>query len=77
VVHLDKPRDDPSKRVVSSIREVVGADGAQIISNEVWRPGPDLRAAPGAPLRTETVDLLVAAGFDPDLIERREGWWTP
>ncbi|HEX5115987.1 MAG TPA: ATPase, T2SS/T4P/T4SS family [Pseudonocardiaceae bacterium] len=77
VVHLDKPRDDPSKRVVSSIREVVGADGAQIISNEVWRPGPDLRAVPGAPLRTETVDLLVAAGFDPDLIERREGWWTP
>jgi Flp pilus assembly CpaF family ATPase len=77
VVHLDKPRDDPSKRVVSSIREVVGADGAQIISNEVWRPGPDLRAVPGAPLRTDTVDLLVAGGFDPDLVERREGWWTP
>ncbi|GLZ30878.1 protein kinase [Lentzea sp. NBRC 105346] len=77
VVHLEKPRDDPSKRVVSSIREVVGADGAQIISNEVWRPSPDLRAVPGAPLRTDTVDLLVEAGYDPDLFERREGWWTP
>jgi pilus assembly protein CpaF len=77
VVHLEKPRDDPSKRVVSSIREVVGADGAQIISNEVWRPGPDLRAVPGAPLRTDTVDLLIEAGYDPDLFERREGWWTP
>ncbi|MBB5890628.1 CpaF family protein [Kutzneria kofuensis] len=77
VVHLAKPRDDPSKRVVSSIREVVGADGAQVISNEVWRPGPDLRAVPGAPLRTDTVDLLVEAGYDPDLFERHEGWWTP
>ncbi|MGK3206885.1 CpaF family protein [Amycolatopsis sp. MEPSY49] len=76
VVHLEKPRDAPSKRVVSSIREVVGADGAQIISNEVWRPGPDLRAVPGAPLRTDTVDLLVEAGYDPDLFEQREGWWT-
>ncbi|MFJ8965354.1 CpaF family protein [Lentzea sp. NPDC102401] len=77
VVHIDKPREDSSKRVVSSIREVVGAEGAQIISNEVWRPGPDLRAVPGAPLRTDTVDLLVESGYDPDLFERRDGWWTP
>jgi pilus assembly protein CpaF len=77
VVHLDKPRGENSKRVVSSIREVVGADDRQIISNEVWRPGPDLRAVPGAPLRTDTVDLLMEAGYDPDLFERREGWWTP
>ncbi|MFC0107922.1 CpaF family protein [Kibdelosporangium aridum] len=77
VVHMDKPRGDDSKRVVSSIREVVGADDRQIISNEVWRPGPDLRAIPGAPLRTDTVDLLVASGYDPELFERRDGWWTP
>jgi pilus assembly protein CpaF len=32
---------------------------------------------PGAPLRTETLDLLVNAGYDPDLAERREGWWRP
>ncbi|MET8763058.1 ATPase, T2SS/T4P/T4SS family [Lentzea sp. NPDC004782] len=77
VVHLDKPREDSSKRVVSSVREVVGAEAAQIISNEVWRPGPDLRAVPGAPLRTDTVDLLVGSGYDPELVERRDGWWTP
>ncbi|GAB3474233.1 CpaF family protein [Amycolatopsis cihanbeyliensis] len=77
VVHLDKPRGENSRRVVSSIREVVGADDRQIISNEVWRPGPDLRAVPGAPLRTDTLDLLVGTGFDPDLAERREGWWQP
>jgi Flp pilus assembly CpaF family ATPase len=77
VVHLDKPRDDASKRVVSSVREVVGAEGPQIISNECWRPGPDRRAVPAAPLRTDTVDLLVEAGYEPDLCDRRDGWWTP
>ena len=76
VVHLSKPRGEDSKRVVSSVREVVGADGPQVISNEVWRPGPDLRAVPGVPLRTGTMDDLVDAGFDPDLRERAEGWWT-
>jgi pilus assembly protein CpaF len=77
VVHLEKPRGEDSKRVVSSIREVVGADGSQVISNEVWRPGPDLRAVPGVPLRTDTGDDLVSAGFDPDLLDRAEGWWKP
>lgn len=77
VVHLEKPRDDPSKRVVSSIREVVDVDEGQVVSNEVWRPGPDLRAVPCAPLRTETLDRLIDAGYDPDLAERREGWWRP
>lgn len=77
VVHLDKPREDASKRVVSSVREVVGAEGAQVISNECWRPGPDRRAVPAAPLRTDTVDLLVEAGYDPDLCDRRDGWWAP
>ncbi|RDI25412.1 CpaF family protein [Lentzea flaviverrucosa] len=77
VVHLDKPRGDDGKRVVSSVREVVGAEGAQIISNECWSPGPDRRAVPAAPLRTDTVELLVEAGYDPELCDRRDGWWTP
>lgn len=37
----------------------------QIVSNEIFRPGPDLRATPGVPLRTETLEDLVAVGFDP------------
>jgi pilus assembly protein CpaF len=78
IVHLEKPRDDPGKRVVSSIREVAGCDDNHVLSNEVWRPGLDLRALPcGAALRTETLDRLVDAGYDPDLAERREGWWRP
>ncbi|MFE0104484.1 CpaF family protein [Streptomyces sp. NPDC059009] len=77
VVHLARPRDDEHKRVVSSVREVVDADGRQVVSNEVFRPGPDRRAVPGVPLRTETMDDLLAAGFDPDLLVRAEGWWLP
>ncbi|MGP3769761.1 CpaF family protein [Streptomyces sp. SDT5-1] len=72
VVHLDKPRDDVAKRVVSSVREIVDADNQQIVSNEVFRPGPDLRAVPGAPLRADTIDDLAAAGFDPDCLERSD-----
>lgn len=77
VVHLDKPKGEPSKRVVSSVREVVDADGAQVVSNEVWRPGPDYRAVGAAPLRTATLDLLVEHGYDPSLTDRTQGWSTP
>lgn len=69
VVHLDLS-PDRRHRVVSSVREVVDADGRQIISNEVWRPGPDLRAVPAAPLRSRTLDELIAAGYDPELADR-------
>ncbi|MFG1645543.1 CpaF family protein [Amycolatopsis sp. NPDC049252] len=76
VVHLAKAADRTT-RVVSSIREVVDADGGTVVSNEVYRPGPDLRARPVAgALRTDTLDDLVEAGFDPDLLTAPEGWWT-
>ncbi len=58
------------KRVVSSIREIAGTDGAQIITNEVYRPGPDKRAVPATQLRTETLDRLAAVGFDPAVLDR-------
>jgi Flp pilus assembly CpaF family ATPase len=74
VVHLAWARD--GRRVVSSVREVVDAEGAQVSSNEVWRPGPDRRALPGAPVRAETMDELVAAGLDPALLDRLDGWWS-
>ncbi|PWW53103.1 CpaF family protein [Actinokineospora spheciospongiae] len=77
VVHLARAVDRRT-RVVSSIREVVGADGPQVISNEVHRPGPDRRARPVAgALRTDTLDDLVDVGFDPGVLENPEGWWTP
>jgi pilus assembly protein CpaF len=63
-------------RVVSSVREVVGADGAQVISNEVYRPGPDRRALPVAgALRTDTMDDLIDGGLDPGVLEQATDWW--
>jgi Flp pilus assembly CpaF family ATPase len=53
------------RRFVSSIREVVDADGMQVVSNEVFKPGRDLRAVPGAPLRSSTLEELVRHGYGP------------
>jgi pilus assembly protein CpaF len=51
------------QRVISSVREVVDADGRQVVSNEVYAPGPDRRAIPAAPLRNTTLDELATAGY--------------
>jgi len=72
VVHLDWTPD--RQRVVSSVREVVGFDGVRdVLSNEVWAPGPDRRAVPDTPLRTTTLDRLEAAGLEPRALDRI-GW---
>ena len=72
VIHLAQSGE---RRYVDSVREVVGAEGPMVVSNEVFRPGPDGRAVPGTPLRSETLDQLAAVGFDPGLLERPQGWW--
>ena len=66
VVHLDY--DTCGNRVVASIREVTGAEDGRVVSNEIYRPGPDGRAVPAAPIRTDTMDRLIAAGLDPDVL---------
>lgn len=77
VVHLARA-EDRRTRVVSSIREVVDADGPQVISNEIYRPGPDHRARPVAgALRGDTLDDLTDVGLDPGVLENPEGWWAP
>ena len=72
VIHLAQ---DADRRFVSSVREVVDAEGPMVVSNEIFRPGPNGRAVPGVPLRNETLDQLAAVGFDPGLLERPQGWW--
>ncbi|KOX23819.1 CpaF family protein [Nocardiopsis sp. NRRL B-16309] len=61
VVHVSAT---PSgERRVSSVREVVGCDGTQVVSNEVYRwegTGP----VPVAPPSPDTARALSAAGFD-------------
>jgi len=68
VVHLGL--DAQGHRVVASVREVIDADGPQVTTNEIFRPDALGRAGPGVPLRSETLDTLMAAGFDPDLLEQ-------
>ena len=72
VIHLAQ---DGDRRFVASVREVVDAEGPMVVSNEIFRPGPDGRAVPGAPVRNETLDQLVAVGFDPGQLDRPQGWW--
>ncbi|MFD1935096.1 CpaF family protein [Nonomuraea mangrovi] len=64
VVYLTLTRD--GIRVVSSVREIVGCDGINVISNEIYAPGPDRRAIRNHPLRTETLDEFEAAGLNVD-----------
>jgi pilus assembly protein CpaF len=72
VLHLAQ---DGESRYVASVREVIDAEGPMVVSNEIFRPGPDGRAVPGAPMRNDTLDQLAAAGFDPGLLERPQGLW--
>ncbi|MDA8056857.1 MAG: ATPase, T2SS/T4P/T4SS family [Actinomycetota bacterium] len=72
VVHIAQ---DQGQRFVSSVREVIDAEGPMVVSNEIFRPGDDGRAVPGAPVRNDTLGQLVAVGFDPGLLDRPEGWW--
>ncbi|WP_037913341.1 CpaF family protein [Actinacidiphila yeochonensis] len=71
VVHLGW--DSGGRRVIDSVREVLDAEGAHVVSNEVYRPGRDGRAVPASPLRTETLEELVAAGLD--VRASAEPWW--
>ncbi len=56
-------------RRVTSVREVVDADGTRIVSNEVFRLGPDGYPAPAAPLRDTTMLLLERHGLDPRILD--------
>jgi Flp pilus assembly CpaF family ATPase len=69
-------QDSDGSRFVSSVREVVDAEGPMVVSNEVFRPGPDRRAVPGVQFRGETLEQLDAAGFDPGLLDRPSGCWN-
>lgn len=79
VVHLGFTNNGAG-RVVTSVREVVGADGLTVTSNEIFRPGPHGRAIPGAPPSTGLLSALTAYGFDPGLLDDAHtapgGGWT-
>lgn len=72
VVFLDQ---DPQRhsRFVSSVREVTGADGPIVASNEIFAPGPDSRAVIHAPLTQATRAKLARVGFELSMLERLAG----
>ncbi|HEX7196925.1 MAG TPA: ATPase, T2SS/T4P/T4SS family [Candidatus Limnocylindria bacterium] len=73
IVHVAKTKDD--RRAVTSVREVVGHDGAMVLSNEVLGPDEFRRAIPtGRPFQDATLDALVEAGFEPGLLDSSGGW---
>jgi hypothetical protein len=72
----DRPHGGRLHRFVSSVREVTGAEGQQVITNEVYRPGPDGRAVP-VPGVLRCLEDLELAGFDPSWLDRPGGWWEP
>ncbi|MFB9320099.1 CpaF family protein [Cryptosporangium minutisporangium] len=73
VVHLETTPG--GQRVVASVREVVGAEGAQVVSNELYKPSGDKRARPHVPPSEELLTALTATGFDPKWLHNPDGWW--
>ena len=66
----------PRHRYVASVREVIDAEGLQVISNEIYRKDRAAGAVSGAPFRSATLEELVEHGFEPsslrtDLAMRR------
>lgn len=64
-------------RFVSSVHEVRHCDDHGVVTNEIFRPGPDGRAVPcpGMPITHRRAEKLAAHGFELSLLTRPEGWW--
>jgi pilus assembly protein CpaF len=65
----------PRRRYVASVREVVDAEGLQVISNEIYRVDRHSGRVPGAPICSSSLDELVDNGFDPALLRPTVERW--
>ena len=67
VVHVDQQSPTMGRgrqRFVASVREVTGAEGPLLSSNEIYRPGPDGRARKGTPPSASLVEALARVGYN-------------
>jgi hypothetical protein len=71
VVHIEIV--DGVRRIVS-VREVVDAEGGQIISNEVFARSAEGVAIAAAPLRDASALLFEQHGFDARAHRRSDAW---
>jgi pilus assembly protein CpaF len=53
------------ERFVASVRQVVGAEGPRVVTNELYRPGPGGRAEPAVAVPAELAERLAEAGWAP------------
>ena len=74
VVHLNQL--DTHDRVVTSIREITGADGAMVTSNEIYVPDLSGRAMPRFGLSDRTRHKLERAGFDERWLQPDNAGWA-
>jgi Flp pilus assembly CpaF family ATPase len=67
VVHLEARKVQGGvQRYISSIREVERVQEGDVVSNEVWRRGPDGRSGPAGEFQVDTLRRLEDAGFNAD-----------
>ena len=74
IVHL--ARLDTNERVVTSVREITGADGPMVTSNEVYAPGHDGRAMPRFGLSDTSLARLERGGFDSSWLQPHQAGWA-
>jgi pilus assembly protein CpaF len=74
IVHL--ARLDSNDRVITSVREISGAEGPVVMSNEVFGPDDTGRAMPRYPLQDQTLHRLERAGFDARWLRPENARWV-
>ena len=64
------------ERVITSVREVRGAEGEMMVSNEVYAPDDTGRALPATSFSDATMERLERAGFDRVWHTSGRGMWS-
>lgn len=72
VVHISQLPNH--QRVVTSVREIVGAEGDLVASNEIYGPHETGRAEPRYGFSAQRLARLEAAGFDKRWLGAHAGW---
>ncbi len=73
IVHVARRRD--GRRVLTSVREVTGADGELVVSNEVYGPDASMRAQPNFRFEDATLARLEHVRFDRRWLEPSANRW--
>ncbi|WP_051451321.1 CpaF family protein [Actinospica robiniae] len=63
IVQLGRALD--GTRIITSVREVCGSNGDQLVTGEVYRPGPDRRAVFHIRPEHRSLDRIAECGYDP------------